>query len=65
MEEERLRYLIKCFEQPTCTKAESEELNEWFCSVQMGSGSMHDWLVEAGNEFQFADQSFARFSQKI
>lgn len=65
MEEERLRYLIKRYEQDACSKEESEELSEWFRSVQMGSRSIHDWLAESGSEEVFAAESFARFSDKL
>jgi transmembrane sensor len=65
MENERISFLVECYKDNSITKAELDELNKWFQSVQIGSKSMHKWIAESGGEERLADQSFERFKAKI
>ncbi len=65
MDSERLKYLLGCYHNSSCTLQELAELNQWYEQLSTDSKHIDDWINQAGGEEKLAEDLFKNFNKKI
>lgn len=64
MEHNRLVYLLEKHRQDACNKAEQNELESWYYSLDSNGLSLEEWISQAGGEDFLANELYADFQNR-
>ncbi len=65
MNYDRLKYLLQQHQVNKCTKAEWEELNNWFLAYNPGKKDLEAWLEETGGAEELSAICYKDFNQRL